>query len=154
MKWEEIGNTPCSIARSLAVVGERWTILILRNAFLGTRRFDNFQKQLGISRHRLSDRLTKLVDMGVMKKVAYQDSPRRYEYKLTEMGKDWYQVQMAIVAWGDKWLSGEAGPPMEFIHKGCGKVFQPTLTCSECGDKVIARDVTPIAGPGLAAKNK
>lgn len=151
MKWDDIGNTPCSIARSLAVVGERWTILILRNAFMGTRRFDDFQQQLGITRHRLSDRLTKLVEMGVMEKVTYQEKPLRNEYRLTPMGRDWYQVQLAIVAWGDKWLSDAKGPPMLYLHKQCGNVFTPTLSCSECGEKVQARDVIPMAGPGLTA---
>jgi|SRR5690625_741456 len=154
MKWDNIGDSPCSIARSLAVVGERWTILIIRNAFMGTRRFNDFQEQLNISRHRLSDRLSTLVEMGVMKKVPYQERPVRYEYRLTDMGRDWYQVQLAIIAWGDKWLSDENGPPIEFLHKPCGHIFTPTVTCSECGEAVQARDVIPMAGPGLKANHE
>lgn len=141
MKWEDIGATPCPIARSLAVVGERWTILILRNAFMGARRFEAFQKQLGISRHRLSDRLGKLVEMGVMKKVLYQEHPMRYEYRLTDMGRDWYQVQLAIVAWGNKWLYGDEAPTFTYQHRQCGKNFTPTLACSECGEAITASDV-------------
>jgi len=153
MKWEDIGNTSCPIARSLSVVGERWTILILRNAFMGAKRFEAFQQSLGISRHRLSDRLGKLVKLGVMKKVPYQDHPARYECRLTEMGRDWYQVQLAIVAWGNKWLADEAGPALWLRHKQCGEIFTPTLACSECGEKVAARDVEPVPGPGLSSND-
>src|SRR5699024_4850376 len=112
-----------------------------------------FRSQLNISRHRLSDRLSTLVEMGVMKKVPYQERPVRYEYRLTDMGRDWYQVQLAIIAWGDKWLSDENGPPIEFLHKPCGHIFTPTVTCSECGEAVQARDVIPMAGPGLKANH-
>nr|WP_211219609.1 winged helix-turn-helix transcriptional regulator [Nevskia ramosa] len=137
------------MARSLAIVGDRWTILILRNAFLRTRRFDDFQAQLGITRHLLANRLAKLVKLGVMSKVAYQERPPRYEYRLTEMGRDWYSVQLALVAWGDKWLAGAAGPPLEFVHQTCGHKFRPVTVCSECREPLDIREITPIAGPGL-----
>ncbi len=149
MKWGELDGISCSVARSLAIVGDRWTILILRNAFLRTRRFDDFQAQLGITRHLLANRLAKLVKLGVMSKVAYQERPPRYEYRLTEMGRDWYSVQLALVAWGDKWLAGAAGPPLEFLHQTCGHKFRPLAVCSECREPLDARDITPIAGPGL-----
>lgn len=149
MKWDELDGVPCSVARSLAIVGDRWTILILRNAFLRTRRFDDFQAQLGITRHLLASRLAKLVKLGVMTKVAYQDRPPRYEYRLTEMGRDWYSVQMALVAWGNKWLAGAAGVPLEFLHQKCGHKFQPVTVCSECREPLDVREVTPTTGPGL-----
>ncbi len=151
MKWRELDGTPCSVARSLAIVGDRWTILILRNAFLRTRRFDDFQAQLGITRHLLAGRLAKLVKLGVMSKVAYQERPPRYEYRLTEMGRDWYSVQLALVAWGDKWLAGEAGAPLEYMHQKCGHKFRPLVVCSECREPLDVREVTPIIGPGLRA---
>ena len=151
MKWQELDHIPCSVARSLAVVGDRWTILILRNAFLRTRRFDDFQAQLGITRHLLAGRLAKLVKAGVMRKQQYQDKPPRYEYRLTDMGRDWYQVQMALVAWGDKWLDGGKGAPMELIHQACGHPFTPVMSCSACGEKIDPRAVTPRIGPGLKA---
>ncbi|WP_022976055.1 winged helix-turn-helix transcriptional regulator [Nevskia ramosa] len=149
MKWGELDGISCSVARSLAIVGDRWTILILRNAFLRTRRFDDFQAQLGITRHLLANRLAKLVKLGVMSKVAYQERPPRYEYRLTEMGRDWYSVQLALVAWGDKWLAGAAGPPLEFVHQTCGHKFRPVTVCSECREPLDIREITPIAGPGL-----
>ncbi|PTU30874.1 winged helix-turn-helix transcriptional regulator [Stenotrophobium rhamnosiphilum] len=145
MKWQNLGETPCSIARSLAIVGDRWTILILRNAFLRTRRFDDFQQQLSITRHLLASRLAKLVKLGVLAKVPYQEKPPRYEYLLTEMGRDWYSVQLALVAWGDKWLAGTEGPPVEYVHRNCGKKFTPTVSCSECGETINPREITPIA---------
>ncbi|WP_293390031.1 helix-turn-helix domain-containing protein [Nevskia sp.] len=149
MKWRELDGTPCSVARSLAIVGDRWTILILRNAFLRTRRFDDFQAQLGITRHLLASRLAKLVKLGVMSKLTYQERPPRYEYRLTEMGRDWYSVQLALVAWGDRWLAGEAGAPLEFVHQKCGHKFQPLTVCSECREPLDVREITPIIGPGL-----
>jgi DNA-binding HxlR family transcriptional regulator len=149
MKWQTLNRVPCSVARSLAVIGDRWTILILRNAFLRTRRFDDFQEQLGITRHVLANRLAKLVKLGVLKKVAYQTKPRRYEYRLTEMGRDWYSVQLALVAWGDKWLDRGRGAPVEYLHQACGHPFTPVLSCSECGEAIDPREVTPLAGPGL-----
>lgn len=151
MKWREIDQVPCSIARSLAVMGDRWTMLILRNAFLRTRRFDDFQAQLGITRHLLAQRLAKLVDLGVLCKEPYHDRPPRYEYRLTEMGRDWYSVQLALVAWGDKWLDGGKGPPLRLRHQTCGHLFKPVVVCSECGEAVDPRAVTPVTGPGLKA---
>lgn len=151
MKWNELDSAPCSIARALAVVGDRWTILILRNAFLRTRRFDDFHTQLGIPRHVLTNRLRKLETLGMLRKEAYQHHPPRHEYRLTEMGRDWYSVQLALVAWGDRWLDGGKGAPVVFRHQHCGKTFIPVVVCSECGAPVDARAVTPLAGPGLAA---
>jgi len=151
MKWRELDGSVCSVARSLAIVGDRWTILILRNAFLRTRRFDDFQAQLGITRHLLAGRLAKLVKLGVMSKVVYQERPPRYEYRLTEMGRDWYSVQLALVAWGDRWLAGEAGAPLEFVHQKCGHKFRPVTVCSECHEPLDAREITPVIGPGLRA---
>lgn len=154
MKWQDLGETPCSIARSLSVVGDRWTLLILRNAFLKVRRFDDFQAQLGITRHLLADRLAKLVEMGVFSKVPYQERPLRHEYRLTEQGRELYPVLLALVAWGDKWLDGGKGPPLLYRHLRCGHTFRPTMSCSECGEALDAREVAPMAGPGLRAAKK
>ncbi len=154
MKWQKIGDMPCSIARSLAILGDRWTLLIVRNAFLAVRRFDDFQAQLGMTRHVLSERLTRLVDAGVLKKVAYQDNPPRYEYRLTEKGRDLYPVLLAFTAWGDKWLDEGQGAPLIYQHKTCGHVFTPTLTCSACHQPVTAHEVVPMAGPGQSEKNE
>ena len=99
MRWDEIDKQICSVARALSVVGERWTLLILRDAFFGTRRFDQFQQNLGVTRHRLSERLGKLVDSGVLVKVAYNQNPLRYEYRLTRKGLALYPVMMSLARW-------------------------------------------------------
>lgn len=151
MKWQDIGDMPCSVARSLALLGDRWTLLVLRNAFLGMRRFDDFQAGLGVTRHVLADRLARLVEGGVLKKVPYQDNPPRHEYRLTEMGRDLYPVLLALTRWGDRWLDEGKGAPLEYVHKTCGHSFRPTMVCSECGEAVTPFDVQPVAGPGLAA---
>lgn len=149
MKWENVGDLPCSVARTLSVIGERWTLLIVRNAFFGQRRFDDFQANLGLTRHVLAERLNRLVEEGVLRKEPYQAHPPRYEYRLTEKGRDLYPVLLALTAWGDKWKDEGRGAPLVFHHKQCGKVFTPVLNCSECGETVTAFDVIPMAGPGL-----
>src|SRR5262245_9027633 len=101
MRWREIGGMTCSVARALSIVGDRWTLLILRDAFLRTRRFEDFQASLNLTRHRLADRLRKLVDAGVLERVRYQERPSRYEYRLTEKGRDLYPVIVSLVRWGD-----------------------------------------------------
>jgi DNA-binding HxlR family transcriptional regulator len=134
MRWDEIGQQTCSVARALSVVGERWTLLILRDAFLGTRRFDQFQHDIGITRHRLSERLAKLVEHGVLVKVPYHDRPVRHDYRLTRKGLALYPVLMSLGQWGDEWMDEGEGVPLEYIHQSCGKPTQAVLTCSECGE--------------------
>lgn len=151
MKWQDVGEMHCSVARSLSILGDRWTLLVLRNAFLAMRRFDDFQASLGVTRHVLADRLGRLVEAGVLKKVPYQDNPPRYEYRLTEMGRDLYPVLLALTAWGDKWLDEGRGAPLEYLHTTCGHKFRPTMVCSACEQVLHPHDVTPMAGPGLAA---
>ena len=116
MKWEEIDQQACSVARALAVLGERWTLLIIRDAFRGTRRFDDFQRSLGVTRHRLSERLRKLVGEGVLTRVAYMERPTRYEYRLTRKGLALYPVLMTLSQWGDDWLDAGNGPPQHDRH--------------------------------------
>ncbi|WP_439134482.1 winged helix-turn-helix transcriptional regulator [Pseudomaricurvus sp.] len=149
MRWEDIDQQVCSIARALSIVGDRWTLLILRDAFLGTRRFEGFRRQLGVSRHRLSERLNKLVDSGVLEKVPYQQRPPRYEYRLTEKGLDLHGVILTLGDWGNRWCSDEAGAPVEYLHRSCGQVAKPVVTCSECGDPMSPKTVIPQIGPAL-----
>lgn len=144
MKWEEIGNQPCSIARTLSVLGDRWTMLILRNAFMGLRRFDDFQENLGVTRHVLSERLKRLVEHEILVKVAYVDRQERYEYRLTEKGLDLYPILLTMVVWADKWMDEGLGAPMVYQHTVCGHEFTPVLVCSECQQAVNARQVKPI----------
>ena len=151
MRWEDIDQQTCSVARALSIVGERWTLLILRDAFLGVRRFDRFQSSLGITRHRLSERLGKLVDQGVMVKVPYHQRPLRYEYRLTRMGLGLYPVLMSLARWGDDWLDKGEGPPLEYLHQRCGEKTRPILSCSGCGEPLRPEEVTARAGPVLQA---
>ena len=149
MKWEDIGSEVCSVARSLSVVGDRWTLLVLREAFLGVRRFDGFQEQLGAARNILTDRLEKLVDHGVLERRKYQEHPERFEYRLTEKGLALYPVIISLVAWGDRWMDDGDGRPMEHIHKDCGKVMAPVQVCSECSQPIHAKNVRVQLGPAL-----
>jgi DNA-binding HxlR family transcriptional regulator len=146
MKWDDLADQPCSVARSTAVIGDRWTLMILRDCFLGVRRFEVFQERLGISRTVIADRLKLLTDEGVLRKVAYQERPVRHEYRLTEKGLDLYPVILAIVSWGDRHYADTRGPPIIRRHKACGCDFQPVLTCSECREPVDARAVETRAG--------
>ena len=150
MKWEALEEEPCSISRTLAVIGDRWSLLILRESFLRIRRFEEFQSRLGITRHLLADRLKKLVRYGVLRRSPYQDSPKRYEYVLTPKGLDLHPILMAIVHWGDVHMVDERGRPLLHQHKTCSKFFDPVMVCSECGEPLTAREVHTHPGPGAA----
>jgi len=141
MRWQDIDQQPCSLARSLAIIGDNWTLLVLRDCFLGVRRFDDFQQRLGVTRHVLSDRLRKLTDGGVLEKTAYQERPLRHEYRLTTMGRDLYPVIAHLAQWGDKYLADEAGPPLVRVHRQCGEPLVAKLQCSHCGDSVEPKDI-------------
>lgn len=148
MKWKDLEEEPCSLARTVAVIGDRWSLLVLRECFLRTRRFEGFQSKLKITRHLLADRLKKLVRFGVLRRVPYQEAPKRFEYILTQKGLDLYPIVMAIVHWGDTHMVDERGRPIIHQHKTCGKVFDPILVCSECGEPLDAREVHVHPGPG------
>src|ERR1700748_3119915 len=149
MKWDALEEEPCSLARTVAVIGDRWSLLILRESFLRTRRFDDFQMSLGITRHLLADRLKKLVGFGVLRKIPYQDSPKRYEYILTQKGLDLYPIIMSIVHWGDIHMVDSRGRPMLHQHKHCGHMFDPVMVCSECGEPLSPKAVHVHPGPGM-----
>ncbi len=142
---EDRGPEACSIASSLDIVGDRWTILILRDAFRGLRRFDEFRRDLDIPRAVLADRLRRLVDRGVMVKRVYQDRPVRYEYRLTRMGIELSPILVALMQWGDRWLS-EDGAPTLLVHDACGTEVDLGFHCFTC-----ERDFTPteiVSRPG------
>jgi len=148
MRWNELGQEACSVARTVSVIGDRWTLLILRDCFLRIRRFEDFQERLGITRPILADRLKKLVDEFVLVKVPYQQRPVRYEYRLTQKGLDLYPIVMAIVHWGDVHMAGRKGRPLLHRHDPCGKDFDPVMVCSECGAPLVAKQVHVHPGPG------
>lgn len=149
MRWTEIQNEPCSVARTLAIIGDRWTLLIIRNAFLGISRFDEFQHQLDVTRHLLADRLDVLVENGIFKKLPYQQKPERFEYKLTKKGVELYPILMTLVAWGDKWEALPDGPPLEYFDRETGKRIDPLLIDKTSGKPLDPRKTKPQIGPGL-----
>jgi DNA-binding HxlR family transcriptional regulator len=140
----------CSIARTLDVIGEPWSPLIVRDVYVGFTRFDQIQADLGISRKVLTGRLNHLVEQGVLERRPYDQRPR-FEYVLTEKGAELVDLLMVMVGWGDKWLAGEAGPPVLYRHHACGEISNVDLRCAHCGQPMHAGDVELLRGPGAAA---
>lgn len=134
-------NESCAVAAALSVVGDPWTLLILRDAFFGVTRFDDWQARLGVARNVLAARLKTLVDHGVMETRLYSEHPPRKDYLLTRKGRDLRPVIMALKAWGDRHVYGEGAEPMDFIH-ACGAVLVPRMVCDACGETVRGRDMT------------
>lgn len=152
MRWEDVDSQICSMARGLAIFGDRWTLLIIREAFRRVKRFSDFQKNLGITKHRLSDRLNRLVEEDILTKVPYDEAGKRFEYRLTDKGLDLYPILMSIVQWGDKWVGDEDGAPVIYTHKTCGNLMNPKYVCDCCNEEIKARDIEPHAGPGVTEK--
>lgn len=150
MQRTDFGAMACSIARTLGVVGEPWSLLIVRDINVGMHRFDELQADLGVSRKVLTERLNHLVEHGVLERRPYDNRPR-HEYHLTDKGTDLVDVLMVMVRWGDTWLAGTAGPPVLYRHHACGEVTSVDLRCSGCGEPMHAGDVDIEAGPGSAA---
>lgn len=148
MQWNDLEEEDCSMARTLSVIGDRWTLLVLRECFLRVRRFDDFHARLPIGRPLLASRLQRLVSNFVLSKVAYQQNPMRYEYRLTPKGLDLYPIVLAISHWGDVHMSGRKGRPLLHHHVPCGHVFDPVMTCSECAKALDPREVRVSLGSG------
>jgi DNA-binding HxlR family transcriptional regulator len=148
MRWSEIDQQDCSVAQALSVVGDRWTMLILKEAFMRVRRFEDFQERTGAPRPILAERLKALVDDGVLEKRLYSERPDRFEYRLTEKGRDLWPVLVSLLRWGDRWMTGRNGPPVEIRHRACGHAIHPELACPECGEWLTATDTqaTPRRG--------
>lgn len=138
----------CSIARALEVVGERWSLLIVRDGLLGLSRFEQFQDSLGIARNVLTDRLGRLVAAGVFERVRYQQHPDRFDYRLTAMGRQLFVPVLALMQWGDDHLAGSAGPPRLAQHADCGGQLRTGLICQQCQHPVPADQVNIVSGPG------
>lgn len=152
MRWEDTCNQTCSVARATSIFGDRWTLLVLRLLFLKVTKFSDIQQTLGITKHRLTDRLNRLIEEEIVYKHLYDETYKRYEYRLTEKGIDLYAVMIVIGQWGDKWLSDGDGVPVEYVHKNCGQNANPALTCSCCGEKLTASSLTLQMGSGLQKK--
>ena len=140
----------CSIAAAVDVIGDRWTVLILRDVFRGVNRFTDLQQDLGIARNVLSDRLGKLVDHGVLRLVEYQRRPVRHEYRLTRKGADLSATLVALMRWGDRWYAPD-GPPTELYHDACGATLVSAPRCPRCDDLVRPAGIRSRPGPGRRA---
>jgi DNA-binding HxlR family transcriptional regulator len=144
----------CSIAKALEVVGERWTLLIVRDVMNGRRRFDELQKGLGVARNVLSARLQRLVEEDILERRPYQESPERYEYFLTEKGLDLWPSLVALLGWGDRHTEYPDGPPLLVIHKECGGRVSDRGICESCGKVLNARDARAVPGPAVAGADE
>jgi DNA-binding HxlR family transcriptional regulator len=144
-------NQVCSIARALEVLGDRWTLLVLRDAFMRVRRFEDFQRNLGVARNVLTDRLNRLVEEDILRRVAYQERPVRFEYRLTDKGLELWPVIMTLLQWGDRYYPQPSGAPVVVRHRDCGGEVTSHLTCSACGAELGPRDVRAEPGPGAVA---
>lgn len=147
---EESRQGPCSIARALEVIGDRWSILILRDTFRGIRRFEEIRRDLGIPRAVLSERLSQLVDTGVLGKRRYMEHPPRYEYRLTDMGRELSPVLVGLMQWGDRWLS-DGRPPTVLVHEPCGTEVELDFWCRACDQKFGPTEIAGRPGPGASA---
>lgn len=153
MPRSEIGHQSCPVARSIDVVGDAWTLMVLRELFLGSRRFDDLQAQTGVSPHLLSLRMRKLHDAGVVERQAYQERPFRYEYQLTAKGLDLWPLIMALRSWGDRWHDWPEGKPVKLRHQACGKRSEPRIVCGSCGEAMGPRDVSiEVSKPAASAR--
>jgi DNA-binding HxlR family transcriptional regulator len=139
----------CSIAKTLELIGERWTLLVIRDVFNGNRRFGEMQPSLGVARNVLSNRLQRLVDEGILERRRYRERPPRDEYFLTEKGLDLWPVMMSMLEFGDRHLAEGEGAPMVVRHKECGGAVNGRGICESCGEVLTARQVRAEDGPGM-----
>jgi DNA-binding HxlR family transcriptional regulator len=135
----------CSVARTLEVVGEKWALLAVREVFLGNGRFDEMVRRTGAPRDTLAARLRALTSSEILERRQYSDHPARFEYHLTDAGRDLYPVILTLMRWGDRYLAGGGGPPLTLEHK-CGQLLGAQLVCEACGDQVIAAETKPARG--------
>ena len=142
---------PCTIARAADVLGDGWILLVMRQACLGTRRFEDFHRELGIGRSILTTKLNRLVADQLLRRVEYQQRPVRHEYRLTDKGRDAYPILAAMAAWGERWLTGPEGTPLVLHHTACDHDMHAVVVCSECREPLDVRRVSARPGPGAAA---
>ncbi len=142
----------CSMASTLEVIGERWTMHVLRESFLGVRRFEDYRRNIGVARNILSDRLNTLVTEGILRRELYSERPPRYEYRLTRKGIDLYEILIALMKWGNRWTPNEDGPAVVLRHRECGGTVEPVLACPDCGEPVHAWDLEALPGPAMTAR--
>ena len=154
MTRNKLDSLNCSVAHALDRIGEWWTMLILREAFFGTRRFEDFQRHLGIARNILTIRLCKLCDSGILERVPVKDGARRQEYRLTNMGRDLLPILVALTQWGDRWILGSEGVPIKYIHRATGEEIADVTIRARDGQPLRARDILLIPGPGATEETR
>jgi DNA-binding HxlR family transcriptional regulator len=153
MPIQAFSDLNCSIARPLSILGERWALLVIRDVFLGRRRFDEIQESLGVASNVLSQRLATLTEEGILERRPYSEHPERFEYRLTRKGLDLQPVLLSLIAWGDRYMA-EDGAPLEPVHTSCGHSFHAVATCSECGEQVVPSEVRTRPGPGADERQR
>jgi len=151
MRKTSFAGMNCSVAQTLEIIGEWWTLLIIRDCFLGIRRFDEFVERLGIARNVLTSRLDTLVDAGILERRAYDEGRGRYDYLLTDRGRALWPVLTALRQWGDEWVLGEANAPVVLEHKTCSHQTSAVMVCEHCHEPLDAAGVRAIPGPGASA---
>ncbi len=147
MPYRPFTDQNCSIARALEIIGERWTLLVMREILLGRRRFAEIQRNTGIAKNILSDRLSTLVDQGLLRRRLYSESPESYEYVATSKGVDVWPVLVGLMQWGDAHAAPD-GPPRVYVHTVCGHDASPELHCGHCGETIAPRELKVRPGPG------
>lgn len=143
MKRTSFADTSCPIARTLDIMGEWWMLLILRDIFCGIQRFDKLLANLGISRNVLTERLQSLVENGILEKKMYQQKPERYEYNLTDSGRELIPVLAVLMNWGNRWLPARTGESIKFVHQTCGHTVSPILVCNKCSGEITTQNLLP-----------
>ena len=143
-----------SVARTVAVIGDQWSFLILREAFFGVRRYSELARNLGLSRTILTDRLRRLTAHGILEMRLYREEPERFEYVLTEAGKELYPAVVVLLSWGDRYLAGPEGPPLVLRHRTCGQEAAAALVCTHCGEPIRVDDIEPVPGPGAPSADE
>lgn len=150
MRRTSFADMGCSVAQALEVVGEWWTLLIIRDAFLGVRRFDDFVERLGIARNVLTSRLATLVEAGVLERRTYDEGRQRHDYVLTDKGRALWPVLTVLRQWGDEWILGKGNEPVVLEHLSCGHRTTVVPVCDVCGERIDGRSVRAVPGPGAA----
>jgi DNA-binding HxlR family transcriptional regulator len=150
MKHAELLHENCAIARSSSIVGERWVWVILRQAFNGARRFEDFQRGIGLARNVLTDKLNALVEHGILERRLYAEHATRdlHEYRLTKKGRELFPIYAALMQWGNRW-TGLPAPPVDLLHKPCGQRIAARVVCSHCGEDIDVHDTEPVVGRGM-----
>ena len=152
MVWKTFGRENCSLEATASIIGDRQSLLVLREAFLRVRRFGELQRNTGLARNILADRLQALVGHGILERREYQERPQRFEYRLTQKGLDLYPILLGLMEWGAKYETGKDGTLVELRHIACGAVGQPHLACPGCGEPVTARDMEALPGSGAVLR--